>query len=102
MPTVTVTPPADSTLPPLRIRRDEAEPRSFLPFEDELALEDALRGFVAAPGYAEILANEGETAWSVDGTDWMLDVPDRLDPPLRPRVALTLSYGLSELLPSRL
>ena len=102
MPTVTVPPPADSTLPPLRIRRDVAEPRSFLPFEDELDLEDALRGFVAAPGYAEILANEGETAWSVDGTDWMLDDPDRLDPQLRQRVALTLSYGLYELLPSRL
>ena len=91
MSTLTVPPPADSTLPPLRIRREALEPTSFLPFDDEVDLEDALRGFVAAPGYREILAGEGETAWSVDGSDWMLDDPDHLDQALRRRVALTLS-----------
>ena len=102
MSTLTVPPPADSTLPPPRIRREALEPTSFLPFDDEVDLEDALRGFVAAPGYREILAGEGETALSVDGSDWMLDDPDHLDQALRRRVALTLSYGLYEVLPNRI
>ncbi len=102
MPTLTVPPPADSSLPSLRIRREALEPRSFLPFDDELDLEDALRGFVAAPGYREIPSGEGETAWSVDGADWMLDDPDRLGPELRRRVALTLSYGLYEVVPNHI
>jgi alkyl sulfatase BDS1-like metallo-beta-lactamase superfamily hydrolase len=102
MTTITLPPPADSTLPPLHIRRAAFEPVDFLPFDDDLDLEDALRGFVAAPGYHQILAGEGETAWRVEGADWMLDDPDRLDPELRRRVALNLSYGLYEVLEGRI
>lgn len=102
MSTITVPPPQDSTLPPLRVRSEALESRSFLPFENQHDLEDALRGFVAAPGYREIRANEGETAWSVDGADWLLDDPDHLDPSLRRRVALNLSYGLYEVLDGRI
>lgn len=102
MATITVPPPQDSALPPLRVRRDVLETRSFLPFQNQHDLEDALRGFVAAPGYREIPAGEGETAWSVDGADWLLDDPDGLDPFLRRRVALNLSYGLYEVLDGRI
>ena len=102
MTTITLPPPPDSSLPPLRIRREAFEPVDFLPFDDDLDLEDALRGFVAAPGYRQILAGEGETAWRADGADWMLDDPDRLDPELRRRVALNLSYGLYEVLEGRI
>ncbi len=98
MSTITVPPPQDSTLPPLRVRTDVLETRGFLPFEEPAELEDALRGFVAAPGYREIQAGEGETAWRIDDADWMLDDPEGLDSSLRRRVALNLSYGLYEVL----
>jgi len=102
MSTITLPPPPDSTLPSLHIRREALEPVDFLPFDDDQDLEDALRGFVAAPGYRQILAGEGETAWRVDGADWMLDDSDNLDPELRRRVALTMSYGLYEVLERRI
>ncbi len=71
--------------------------RSILPFEDERDFEEMKRGFIAAPAYREILADEGHVAWSMGKYDFLLEPGktfDSIHPSLQRQAILNMNYGL--------
>jgi alkyl sulfatase BDS1-like metallo-beta-lactamase superfamily hydrolase len=43
----------------------QAAAREMLPFDDERDVEEARRGFLAAPAYRQIMASAGHVAWNM-------------------------------------
>ena len=46
--------------------------KGSLPFADQRDLEEAKRGFIAAPAYRQILRDDGGVAWDMGSYDWLL------------------------------
>ncbi len=71
--------------------------RSILPFEDKRDFEEMKRGFIAAPAYREIMADEGHVAWSMGKYDFLLGPGktfDTIHPSLQRQAILNMNYGL--------
>ncbi|MBP7608159.1 MAG: alkyl sulfatase dimerization domain-containing protein [Steroidobacteraceae bacterium] len=78
--------------------------RSSLPFEDTRDFEESKRGFIAAPGYAEIRTAAGDSAWQFGGyafLDTRQDF-DSIHPSLQRQAVLNAQYGLFEVVPGRI
>src|SRR5262245_35406662 len=46
--------------------------RATLPFADKRDFEEAKKGFIAAPPYKQIKADDGHVAWDMESYDWLL------------------------------
>jgi hypothetical protein len=46
--------------------------RGSLPFDDERDFEEQKRGFIASPGYKQIMAEAGHVAWDMGSYEWLL------------------------------
>ncbi|MFN8168069.1 MAG: alkyl sulfatase dimerization domain-containing protein [Candidatus Nanopelagicales bacterium] len=81
-----------------------ARVKEQLPFEDERDFEEARRGFLAAPAYRQILAEDGHVAWDIGRWDWLLDGEDfdSIHPSLQRQAILNMEYGLFEVVPDRI
>jgi alkyl sulfatase BDS1-like metallo-beta-lactamase superfamily hydrolase len=78
--------------------------RASLPFEDERDLEEARRGFIAAPAERRIVAPDGTVVWDIGAYDFLLDGQpfDSIHPSLQRQALLNMEYGLFEVLPDRI
>ncbi|MFV1986867.1 MAG: alkyl/aryl-sulfatase [Gemmatimonadota bacterium] len=88
-------PPTEHTL---AVRADNA---AALPFSDERDLEEAARGFIAAPAYRQIMADAGHVAWDMGRYDFLLEGNDfgSVHPSLQRQAVLNMNYGLYEVVP---
>ncbi|MHA6522857.1 alkyl/aryl-sulfatase [Tessaracoccus sp. G1721] len=79
----------------------QAALRDSLPFHDTRDLDEARRGFIAAPGYRQIMADAGHVAWNIGAYDFLLDGEqlDSIHPSLQRQATLNMEYGLYEVLP---
>ena len=71
--------------------------RNSLPFEDQRDFEEMKKGFIAAPEYREIMADEGHVAWSMAKYDFLLEEGqtfDSIHPSLQRQAILNMNYGL--------
>ena len=50
--------------------------RKSLPFEDKRDLEEAKKGFIAAPSYKQIMAEAGNVAWDMGSYEYLLQGKD--------------------------
>ena len=82
----------------------QQQQRESLPFEDERDLEEAQRGFIAAPDYTQIMAEAGNVAWDIGSYEWLLERRDfdSIHPSLQRQAILNMNYGLFEVLPDRI
>jgi alkyl sulfatase BDS1-like metallo-beta-lactamase superfamily hydrolase len=82
------------------------ELRGSLPFEDERDFEEAQRGFLAAPAFQQILADDGHVAWDMGCYGFLLEsfdsVFDTIHPSLQRQAVLNMAYGLYEVVPERI
>jgi alkyl sulfatase BDS1-like metallo-beta-lactamase superfamily hydrolase len=78
--------------------------RALLPFDDERDLEEAERGFLAAPAERRILADDGTVVWDIGAFDFLLEGHsfDSIHPSLQRQAVLNMAYGLYEVLPGRI
>lgn len=80
--------------------------RQQLPFEDERDFEESKQGFVAAPSYMRIMAEDGHVAWDMGSYDFLLkgfdSVFDTVHPSLQRQAILNMAYGLYEVLPGKI
>ena len=78
--------------------------RKTLPFEDKRDLEENKKGFIAAPGYKQIMADAGHVAWDMGRYEWLLDGKDfdSVHPSLQRQAILNMAYGLYEVLPDKI
>lgn len=80
--------------------------RGTLPFEDERDFEEAQRGFLAAPPYQQIPADDGHVAWDMGCYAFLLNsfdsVFDTIHPSLQRQAVLNMAYGLYEVVPDRI
>jgi alkyl sulfatase BDS1-like metallo-beta-lactamase superfamily hydrolase len=80
--------------------------RKQLPFEDERDFEEARKGFIAAPPYKRILAEDGHVAWDMGSYEFLQrgfdSVFDTIHPSLHRQAILNMAYGLYEVLPDRI
>lgn len=78
--------------------------RSSLPFEDTRDFEESSRGFLAAPAYRQILADDGRVIWDMGAYDWLLEGQDfdSIHPSLQRQAVLNMGYGLYEVVPGRI
>ncbi|WP_300016503.1 alkyl sulfatase dimerization domain-containing protein [Pseudonocardia sp.] len=92
------TPPSAETVAALRAAREA------LPFDDVRDIEEARRGFVAAPAYRRIMAEAGHVAWDMGSYDFLLDGQDfdSIHPSLQRQAVLNMHYGLFEVVPDRI
>lgn len=74
-----------------------------LPFDDKRDFEEAGRGFLAAPGYLQIMADAGNVAWDMGSYQWLLQGKDfdSIHPSLQRQAVLNMAYGLYEVVPGR-
>ena len=81
--------------------RAQAAQRATLPFADNRDVEEARRGFLAAPGFRQIMADAGHVAWNMGAYDFLLDGEDfdSIHPSLQRQATLNMEYGLFEVLP---
>jgi len=72
-----------------------------LPFADERDLEEAARGFIAAPPYRQIMADAGHVAWDMGRYDFLLEGEDfgSIHPSTQRMAVLNMNYGLYEVIP---
>lgn len=78
--------------------------RSSLPFEDTRDFEESSHGFLAAPTYRQILADDGRVIWDMGAYDWLLEGQDfdSIHPSLQRQAVLNMGYGLYEVVPGRI
>ena len=72
-----------------------------LPFEDERDFEEQKKGFIAAPDYKEIMADDGHVAWDMGKYEFLLEGKDfqTIHPSLQRQAILNMNYGLYEVIP---
>ena len=75
--------------------------RASLPFADTRDVDEATRGFIAAPEYRQILADAGHVAWNIGAYDFLLEGRDfdSIHPSLQRQAILNMEYGLYEVVP---
>ncbi|MGY6275752.1 alkyl/aryl-sulfatase [Methylomonas sp. MgM2] len=78
--------------------------RKSLPFDDKRDFEEAKRGFIAAPPYKQIKAEDGHVAWDMASYGWLLDDKqhDSIHPSLQRQAVLNMAYGLYEVVPGKI
>lgn len=78
--------------------------RESLPFSDQRDFEEDERGFIAAPGYTQIMADNGSVAWDMGRYDFLNDGKplDSVHPSLQRQARLNMAYGLYEVVPGRI
>jgi linear primary-alkylsulfatase len=80
----------------------QKELRQSLPFDDQQDIEEAKRGFIAAPPYRQIKAEKGHVAWDIGKYDFLLEEGQNFDsihPSLQRQAILNMNYGLFEVIP---
>jgi alkyl sulfatase BDS1-like metallo-beta-lactamase superfamily hydrolase len=76
--------------------------RQSMPFDDKQDIEEAKRGFIAAPPYRQIMADKGHVAWDIGKYDFLLEKGQHFDsihPSLQRQAILNMNYGLFEVIP---
>lgn len=75
--------------------------RSSLPFEDRRDFDEAGKGFIAAPGYQQIMAEAGNVAWDMGSYAFLREGEDfdSIHPSLQRQAILNMAYGLYEVVP---
>ena len=71
--------------------------RQSLPFDDKQDIEEARRGFIAAPPYRQIMAEKGHAAWDIGEYDFLLEEGQdfaSIHPSLQRQAILNMNYGL--------
>jgi len=88
-------PPSEHTL---AIREANA---ALLSLDDQRDLEEAARGFLAAPEFRQIMADAGHVAWDMGRYDFLLEGREfeSLHPSLQRQAILNMAYGLYEVTP---
>lgn len=79
--------------------------KSALPLADERDLEEAKRGFIAAPPYKQIMAEAGNVAWDMGSYEWLLEEGKdfaSIHPSLQRQAILNMAYGLYEVIPDQI
>ena len=78
--------------------------RATLPFDDERDVDEARRGFLAAPADRRIVADDGKVVWDIGSYDFLLDGEpfDSIHPSLQRQALLNMEYGLYEVLADRI
>ncbi|MGY6277000.1 alkyl/aryl-sulfatase [Methylomonas sp. MgM2] len=78
--------------------------RKNLPFDDKRDFEEAKRGFIAAPDYKQIKAEDGHVAWDMASYGWLLEDKqhDSIHPSLQRQAVLNMAYGLYEVVPGKI
>lgn len=78
--------------------------RGSLPFDDERDFEEAKKGFIAAPDYKQIKAEDGHVAWDMESYEWLLQGKDfdTIHPSLQRQAILNMAYGLYEVVPGEI
>ncbi|MBL4807507.1 MAG: MBL fold metallo-hydrolase [Rhodobacteraceae bacterium] len=78
--------------------------RASLPFEDERDFEEAKRGFIAAPSYKQIMAEDGHVAWDMESYEFLLtgETFGSIHPSLQRQATLNMAYGLFEVVPDHI
>jgi len=78
--------------------------RASLPFADKRDFEEAKKGFIAAPPYKQIKADDGHVAWDMASYDWLLEgnTFDSINPSLQRQAILNMAYGLYEVVPGKI
>jgi len=78
--------------------------RATLPFADKRDFEEAKKGFIAAPPYKQIKADDGHVAWDMASYDWLLEgnTFDSINPSLQRQAILNMAYGLYEVVPGKI
>ena len=79
----------------------QAALRKSLPFHDTRDLDEARKGFIAAPDFRQIMADAGHVAWNIGAYDYLLDGQqfDSIHPSLQRQATLNMEYGLYEVVP---
>jgi alkyl sulfatase BDS1-like metallo-beta-lactamase superfamily hydrolase len=79
----------------------QEQQRKILPFTDKRDLEEAKRGFIAAPPYRKIMSDKGGVAWDIDNWNFLLSGKDydSIHPSLQRQATLNMAYGLFEVVP---
>lgn len=82
----------------------QKELRTTLPFEDTRDFEEARQGFIAAPPYKQIMAEDGHVVWDMGSYEWLLQGRDfdSIHPSLQRQAILNMAYGLYEVVPDRI
>ncbi len=90
------------TQPSPSTKAAQAAARAALPFDDERDMEEARRGFIAAPDYRQIMAEAGHVAWNIGAYDFLLggEQFDSIHPSLQRQATLNMEYGLFEVAPN--
>jgi alkyl sulfatase BDS1-like metallo-beta-lactamase superfamily hydrolase len=75
-----------------------------LPFSDKRDFEEAKQGFIAAPPYMKIMADNGQVAWDMGSYQWLLQQKDfpSIHPSLQRQAVLNMAYGLYEVVPGKI
>ncbi len=78
--------------------------RKTLPFDDKRDIEEASKGFVAAPPYKKIMAEAGNVAWDMGSYEFLLQGKDfdSVHPSLQRQAILNMAYGLYEVVPGKI
>lgn len=78
--------------------------KKSLPFSDKRDFEEAQKGFIAAPEYTQIKADDGRVVWDMQSYEWLLDGKDfqSIHPSLQRQAILNMAYGLYEVVPGRI
>ncbi len=78
--------------------------RKTLPFADKRDFEEAKKGFIAAPPFNKIMADEGNVAWDMGSYDFLLQGKDfdSVHPSLQRQAILNMAYGLYEVVPDKI
>jgi alkyl sulfatase BDS1-like metallo-beta-lactamase superfamily hydrolase len=78
--------------------------RATLPFGDKRDAEEAKKGFIAAPNYKQIKAEDGHVAWDMASYEWLLQDKqfDSIHPSLQRQAVLNMAYGLYEVVPDKI
>ena len=82
----------------------QKELRATLPFADKRDLEEAKKGFIAAPDYEQIKAEDGHIAWDMASYGWLLQDKqfDSIHPSLQRQAVINMAYGLYEVVPDKI
>ena len=77
------------------------ELKNTLPFEDKRDFEEQKKGFIAAPDFTQIMAEEGYVSWDIGQYDFLLEGKDfySIHPSLQRVALLNMNYGLYEVIP---
>ena len=94
----------DNRVVTIRLPRFRLRPLATLPFDDERDFLEAKKGFIAAPGYKQIMAEAGHVAWDIGSYEWLLQGEDfdSIHPSLQRQAILNMEYGLYEVLADKI